>query len=265
MVAAPFADPAQPGALDLAIAQARRSACDLILATSPDGRRLAVAVPDPDAPGGYRQLTADQLGALLGAFCLGRMAADPAIVMSGQLVVSAIGCGSLLLKIAAAAGAQHAQTLSGFQWLVRAADLREDVRFAFGYSESLGYAVTDVVRDADSIGAALTVLGLAAVARSAGESLRDAYDALEVTHGVHLTAQLAVPAPAALDVMSRLRVAAPTELAGLPVIRATDYTGGSWDLPSADMIGYELPGGRVVIGRLTPRRQSMRTWKSSNR
>jgi phosphomannomutase len=247
VVAAPFADPAQPGALDLAMAQARRSACDLILATGPDGRQLTVAVPDPDAPGGYRQLTADQLGALLGAFLLGRMAADSGIVMSQQLVVSSVGCGCMLSKIAAAAGVQHAQTLSGFQWLVRAADLRENARFAFGYSESGGYAVCDVVREADATSAALAVLALAAVARSVGESLQDAYDALEVAHGVHVTAQLAVPAPAAFDVMSRLRAAAPTELAGLPVMRATDYTGGSWELPSADMISYELPGARVVI------------------
>jgi phosphomannomutase len=47
VVAAPSTDPGQPGALDLAMAQARRSASDLILATSPDGRRLTVAVPDP--------------------------------------------------------------------------------------------------------------------------------------------------------------------------------------------------------------------------
>ncbi|HTZ92278.1 MAG TPA: hypothetical protein VMB74_07780 [Streptosporangiaceae bacterium] len=247
VVAAPFTDPAQPGALDLAMAQARRSACDLILMTSPDSRRLAVAVPDQDAPGGYRRLTADQLGALLGAYLLGRMAADPGIAMSQQLAVSTVVCGSMLSKIAAAAAAQHAQTLSGFQWLVRAADLREDARFAFGYSESAGYAVGDVIRDADGIGAALAVLGLAAVARSVGESLQDAYDALEVTHGVHLTAQLAVPVPAAVDVMSRLRMTAPAELAGLPVMRATDYTGGSWELPSADMISYELPGARVVV------------------
>jgi phosphomannomutase len=245
--AIPFGDPEQPGPLDLAIAQARRSACDLILATDADGRRLAVAVPDADAPGGYRLLTADQLGALLGAFLLGRMTAKPGIVMSQQLLVSTVVCGSLLSKIAAAAGAQHAQTLSGFQWLVRAADLRQEVRFGFGYAEGLMFAVGGAVRDADAISAALCVLNLAALARSAGQSLADAYDALEVAHGVHLTSRLAVRAGVAIDVMSRIRAAAPAELAGQPVVEVTDYTGGSWELPSADMIGYQLPGARVVI------------------
>jgi len=233
--------------LDLAMAQARRSACDLVLATGADGSRLVVAVEDLDAPGGYRQLTADQLGALLGAFLLGKMAAEPGIVMSQQLVVSTVVCGSLLSKVTAAAGAQHVHTLSGFQWLVRAGDLRQDVRFAFGYSEEPGFAIGSAVRNADGICAALAVLGLAGVARSVGESLQDAYDALEVAHGVHLTSRLAVPAPLAVDVMSRLRATLPAELAGQPVTQLTDYTGGSWELPSADMISYQLPGARVVI------------------
>jgi phosphomannomutase len=242
-----FPNPEEPGALDLAIARARRADADLIIANDPDGDRLAVAVPDPAAANGYRQLTGDQVGALLGDFLLGRLAADPATDMSRELVVSTVVSGSLLAKIAAAAGAQHAQTLTGFKWIVRAADLRDGVRFAFGYEEALGYAVTGAVRDKDGISAALAVLSLAAAARQAGESLQDVYDALEVKHGVHVTAQVTLPTEATVDVMSRLRAAAPTELAGEPVTEVTDYSGGSWELPSADMLSYRLPGARVVI------------------
>jgi phosphomannomutase len=242
-----FPNPEEPHALDLAISLARRSGADLVIASDPDGDRLAVAIPDEQAPGGYRQLTGDQVGALLGAFLLGRLAADPDTVMSEQLAVSTVVSGSLLVKIAAAAGAQYARTLTGFKWIVRAADLRADVRFAFGYEEALGYAVTSAVRDKDGISAAIAVLSLAAVARSVGESLQDAYDALEVAHGVHLNAQVTLPTEATVDVMSRLRAAAPAELAGEPVAAVTDYSGGSWELPSADMLSYQLAGARVVI------------------
>jgi phosphomannomutase len=242
-----FPNPEEPGALDLAIARARRSGADLIIANDPDGDRLAVAIPDPDAPGGYRQLTGDQVGALLGSFLLARLAADPGTDMSRQLVVSTVVSGSLLTKIAAAAGAQHAQTLTGFKWIVRAADLRQGVRFAFGYEEALGYAVTGAVRDKDGISAALAVLSLAAEARPAGGSLQHAYDALEIEHGVHLTAQVTLPTEATVYVMSRLRAVAPTELADEPVTEVTDYSGGTWELPSADMLSYSLRGARVVI------------------
>jgi phosphomannomutase len=243
-----FPNPEEPGTLDLALAQARRSAADLVIANDPDGDRLAVAVPDPDLAGGWRVLTGDQVGALLGAFLLGRMsAADPDSQPSEQLVVSTIVSGTLLPKIVAAAGAQYVQTLTGFKWIARAADLREGSKFAFGYEEALGYEVGDVVRDKDGISAALAILSLAAVARSVGESLLDAYNALEITHGVHLTAQLSLQCSTTTEVMARLRATVPTDLAGQPVSAITDYTGGSWDLPSADVLSYQLPGARVVI------------------
>ncbi|MGH3300216.1 MAG: phospho-sugar mutase [Streptosporangiaceae bacterium] len=241
-----FPNPEEPGALDLALAEARRSGADLVIANDPDGDRLAVAIPDQAAPGGYRQLTGDQLGAVLGSFVLGRVAADPGVRMPDQLVVSTVVSGSLLSKIAVAAGAPYAQTLTGFKWIVRAADLRPGARFCYGYEEALGYAVTGAVRDKDGISAALAVLAVAATARSAGQSLQDCYDRLEEAHGVHVTAQLSVPAETAIDVMSRLRAAPPGDLDGEPVVATTDYTGGS-DLPSADMLGYRLPGARVVI------------------
>ncbi len=239
-------NPEEPGALDLALAQARRSGADLVIANDPDGDRLAVAIPDPAAPGGYRQLTGDQVGAMLGSFVLGRVAADTDVRMPEQLVASTVVSGSLLSKIAAAAGAEYAQTLTGFKWIVRAADLRADARFCYGYEEALGYAVTSAVRDKDGISAALAVLSLAGTAWSAGQSLQDCYDALEERHGVHVTAQLSVATEAAIDVMSRLRAAPPDELDGQPVIATTDYTGGR-DLPSADMLRYQLAAGRVVI------------------
>ena len=42
-----FPNPEEPGALDLAFADAVRLDADLVLANDPDADRLAVAVPDP--------------------------------------------------------------------------------------------------------------------------------------------------------------------------------------------------------------------------
>ena len=218
-----------------------------MIANDPDGDRLAVAVPDPDAAGGWRVLTGDQVGALLGWFLLDRLAAEPDTDMASQLVVATIVSGTLLSRIAAAAGAQYAQTLTGFKWISRAGDLREGAHFVFGYEEALGYEVTQTVRDKDGMSAALAILSLAAAARSAGESLLDAYNALEITHGVHLTAQLNLQSDKTTEVMARLRAGAPRELAGQPVTSVIDYTGGSWQLPSADVLSFQLTGARVVI------------------
>jgi len=257
-----FPNPEQPGALDLAIADARRAGADLVLANDPDGDRLAVAVPDPAVPGpapampgpaapgpaaggGWRVLTGDQLGALLGSFVLERTSAEPD--PQARLVVSTVVSSTLLSRIAKAAGARYAETLTGFKWIVRGGQRQPGSRFVFGYEEALGYVIGDVVRDKDGIGAALAVLSLAAGAKSVGESLLDRYDAIEMAHGVHLTAQLTLQTRAAADVMARLRAAPPATLGGAPVTAVADLALGAGDLPPADVLTYRLEGARVVV------------------
>jgi phosphomannomutase len=264
-----FPNPEEPGTLDLALTQARAADADLILANDPDGDRLAVAVPDPAGPDGWRVLTGDQVGALIGSYLLERTATEPE---AGQrLVVTTVVSSTLLGKIAAAAGARYAETLTGFKWIVRAGQGIPGHRFLFGYEEALGYAVGDVVRDKDGISAALALLSLAATARAAGQSLLDRWDALEAGHGVHLTTQVTLHAPSPAGIMGRLRAAPPAVLAGQPVIGSEDLAAGADGaapaaragaaeagaagaararepgLPPADVLIYRLPGARVVI------------------
>ena len=278
-----FPNPEEPGTLDLALAQAARDGADLVLANDPDGDRLAVAVPDPATPGAWRVLSGDQAGALIGSYLLETTAGDPR--PERRLVVTTVVSSTLLAKIAAAAGASYAQTLTGFKWIVRAGENAPGTRFLFGYEEALGYAVGDVVRDKDGISAALAVLSLATTARAAGRSLLDRWDALEVAHGVHLTTQVTLHAPSPAGIMRRLRAAPPAALAGQPVTGSEDLaTGSGWPepsggpgepgtsggpggpgapggsggpggartagepgLPPADVLIYRLPGARVVI------------------
>ncbi|HXZ77787.1 MAG TPA: hypothetical protein VEH31_43900 [Streptosporangiaceae bacterium] len=270
-----FPNPEEPGTLDLALAQAREDVADLVLANDPDGDRLAVAVPDPAGPGGWRVLSGDQVGALIGSYLLERKATGPE---AGQrLVVTTVVSSTLLGKIAAAAGARYAETLTGFKWIVRAGQGHPGRRFLFGYEEALGYAVGDVVRDKDGISAALALLSLAATARAAGRTLLDRWDALEAEHGVHLTTQVTLHAPSPAGIMGRLRAAPPVTLAGQPVTGSEDLAAGTAGadtaagadatgadmaagagagrtagarepgLPPADVLIYRLPGARVVI------------------
>jgi phosphomannomutase len=262
-----FPNPEEPGALDLALADARRLGADLVVASDPDGDRLAVAVPDPGS--GWRVLTGDQVGALIGASLiraslLERPAGEAGAGAAGvgadgvgaapqaRLVASTVVSSTLLSKIAAAAGVRYAETLTGFKWIARAADGVPGARFVFGYEEALGYAVGDVVRDKDGIGAALAMLRLAEAAKSQGRSVLAVYDDLERAYGVHLTSQLTLRTADQAHVMSQLRSAPPAAFGGEPVRGLTDLPRGAAadappGVPPADVLIFRLPGARVVL------------------
>src|SRR5690349_2224877 len=238
-----FPNPEEPGALDLALADAQRLGADLVIASDPDGDRLAVAVPDS---GGWRVLTGDQVGALLGASMLD-WTADQAAA-GERLVASTVVSSTLLSKIAAAAGVRYAETLTGFKWIARAADGVPGAWFVFGYEEALGYAVGDVVRDKDGFGAALAMLRLASGAKAAGRSVLDVYDDLERAHGVHLTSQVTLRTADQAQVMRRLRAAPPDAFGAETVSGLTDLAAdaGAGAVPRADVLIFRLAGGRVV-------------------
>ncbi|MGH8918992.1 MAG: hypothetical protein ACRD0H_11810, partial [Actinomycetes bacterium] len=179
---APFPNPEEPGALDLALAQAERTAADVVLANDPDADRLAVAVPDPELRR-WRRLSGDELGALLADYVLERGSGRD------RLVATTVVSSSLLGLMAEAAGVCYAETLTGFKWIARAADDHPGTRLVYGYEEALGYAVSSVVRDKDGLSAALVAAELAAVEKHRARSLLNRLDDLWLRFGLHATSQ----------------------------------------------------------------------------
>ncbi len=234
-----FPNPEEPGAMDLALATARRARPDLIVANDPDADRCAVAVPVPGTDE-WRMLRGDEVGALLAAHLVHKGA-------SGTFAESIVSS-SLLGRIAAAAGLPYEETLTGFKWIARVDGLR------YGYEEALGYCVDpEGVRDKDGITAALLVTELASVLKSQDRTLLDLLDDLAVEHGLHATDQLSVRVQdltVIADAMSRLRAQPPASLAGLTVTSAEDLTRGTDKLPPTDGLRYYLDGevkARVIV------------------
>ena len=257
-----FPNPEEPGALDLAVALARRIDAALVVANDPDADRLAICVRR--APGDYRQLSGNEVGVLLGHHLLERHAA----LGAERLVVTTIVSSPALGAMARELGAQYAETLTGFKWIAnRAMQLEASgkAQFIFGYEEALGYTVGTAVRDKDGISAALVLCALAAELDAQGKSLLDRLDEIAVRFGLFESAQRSVVLPGRdgvehmARIMAELRREPPSELAGHSVAAVVDCQTGKRqqrgqqpapiELPPSNVLVFELAGGHRVIAR----------------
>ncbi len=233
-----FPNPEEPGALDLGLELAQRVGADILLALDPDADRCSVALP---MRSGWRQLTGDQVGWLLG-----EQAGQEAARSGGGVLACSIVSSRMLERIAASHGLEHAYTLTGFKWISRVDGL------VFGYEEAIGYCVDpEFVRDKDGISACLRVAQLAATLAGEGETLADLLDRLERRHGAHATAPLTIRV-ADLSrierVMAGLRARPPAELAGSPVAESADLSDGWRGLPPTDALWFRTEvDDRVVV------------------
>ena len=235
-----FPNPEEPGAMDLALADARAQGADVIIANDPDADRSAAGIRTAED---YRMLTGDEVGALLAWWIAerGRRSGTPATGVYAQSIVS----GTLLERIASAAGLGYATTLTGFKWISKVPDLR------FGYEEALGYCCDPTaVKDKDGITASLLMLEMVAALKAEGRGVQDVLDDLARTFGLYATSQLSVRVSdidLIADAMARLRADPPTSLGGREVIATDDLEKGVDGLPPTDGLRFTLSDARVII------------------
>jgi len=211
---APFPNPEEAGALDLAMETADAFDIDLIMANDPDADRLAVAVRD--GAGSWVQLHGDQIGCLLAEYLLSQPVDEDVAAATQRLVTTTVVSSTLLGRIAKAHGVEHARTLTGFKWIVRPALDNPTLRPVLSYEEALGYAVGRA-RDKDGISAALVFAEMAATARADGRSVLDLVSDLDERYGPHRTGQRSIrwPSPSAAGEMTAAlsdRIRSPTSL-----------------------------------------------------
>lgn len=237
-----FPNPEEKGALDLAFIKARTVNADLIIAHDPDADRLAVALPvDTDA--GYKALTGNQVGAILGWWSAERAkAAQVRGTLANSIVSSPV-----LGKIATHFGLDHVETLTGFKYVSRVPGL------IFGFEEALGYLVNpDVVRDKDGISAALAVLGLANALAAESRTLWDYLAMIEGVVGGFASGQITIKrdhASMGTPLTDQLRAMAPTRIGERTVVSTDDFLDGVDGFPEDNILRYYLSDGSRVIVR----------------
>jgi phosphomannomutase len=250
-----FPNPEEPGAMDLAFETARASDAELVIANDPDADRLAVAIPDPDTEGGWRRLTGNEIGLLLG-WRAARAAASGAEPADGAAEPGAGAPASLACSLVSSPGLQAVaehyglafhSTLTGFKWISRAPGI------VFGFEEALGYLVNPgTVRDKDGISAAVALLGMAAEARGEGRTVGDLLREFRDTFGAFASDQISVRVGDVSEIagiMASLRAQPPAAVGEIAVSRIDDLLLGVDGLPPGDVLRLWLDDGSRLIVR----------------
>lgn len=243
-----FPNPEEPGALDLAYEQARNAGADLVLAHDPDADRLAIAPRDPESPAGYRRLTGNELGLLLGWRAAERelLRAEQAGEKASGTLACTLVSSPALRAVADDYGLDYRETLSGFKWVSRVPGL------IYGFEEALGYLTHPaVVRDKDGISAAADALAMARECLAEGRTIWQLLDEASARFGHFASDQIVFrfdTVAEAAELLETVRQDPPSEFAGVRVSQVQDLLDGSAGVP-ANVMRFDLADGSRIMLR----------------
>jgi len=262
----PFPNPEIRQVFELALKMAETGKVDLLLATDPDCDRVGIAVFDS---GEYKLLTGNEVGALLAEYILSGRNAKGSLPEK-PVVIKSFVTTDLVAAIAAKYGCETVDLLTGFkyigEYITNLEKKGEQDRFIIAMEESYGYLVGIHARDKDAVVASMLICETAAYYKEQGKTLIQVLEVLYREHGMYLNTVLnfAFEGESGMkkmqQLMDGLRADAPAEIAGMPVLKLSDYeTSEAVDtatgrktaisLPRSNVLAYKLPAGSGVIVR----------------
>ena len=269
----PYPNPEFPEAWREAKRLAEEAQADIAIATDPDCDRMGILVRHE---GAYQLLSGNDAGVLmLDWLCRRELAAGHDL--RDRVVVTTIVTAPMADAVAGRYGFGLRRTLTGFKFvgeqIGRLEAAGERGRFLFGLEESIGYLKGTYARDKDGVVASLLACEMAADLKAQGVDLVDRLAQLNDELGHHVTRQISVPYPgidgpeAMRAVVSRLRENPPAELAGLKVLKTTDYVHGApmpgdpmQTLPASNVLQWDLEGGSRLIVRPSGTEPKLKTY-----
>ena len=251
----PYPNPEIREALQKGIELCQTVHPDLLLATDPDADRVGIAVEDGDD---YTLLSGNEVGVLLLDYIC-RVRTAQGTMPANPITISTIVSSDMVDAVAAKYGVEVVRCLTGFKYIgeiIGGLEAKgEKERFIFGYEESYGYLAGTHVRDKDAVVASMLICEMARYYRERGMSLVDAMRALYEEFGYFENGSLSFKfegsegAAHMAAFMEGMRNDPPATLAGLEVTRFVDYLPGVGNLPSANVLQFELAGGQKMLFR----------------
>lgn len=255
---APYPNPENPDAWELALKLAKEKDADIVLATDPDADRLGVYCKDTKT-GEYVTFTGNMSAMLIAEYILSEKTKNNTMPEKPALVESIVST-DMAKAIASAYGVKLIEVLTGFKYIGEQMLKFEKTgcnNYVFGMEESYGCLPGTYARDKDAPAAVCMLCEVAAFYKSQGKTLWDGMiDMYEkygyYREGISTMTLKGIDGAAQIDtIMSNAREKAPAQIGDYKVLAIRDYkndtrkdrvTGETapTGLPSSNVLYYEL-------------------------
>ncbi len=222
-------NPENQEAFALAEELGRKVDADVLVATDPDADRLGVEIRQAD--GSYRNLSGNQIGAIIAKYILEAHKTAGTLPENAALAKSIVST-ELVTKIAESYGAKMFNVLTGFKFIaekIQEFEEKHNYTYMFGFEESFGYLIKPFVRDKDAVQAVLIVAEIAAYFRSRGLTLADGIEEIYKEYGYFAEKTISVTlsgvdgAAEINKIMDKFRDNAPAQFNSTDIVKTEDF------------------------------------------
>ena len=256
---APYPNPENPDAWELALKLAKEKDADIVLATDPDADRLGVYCKDTKT-GEYVTFTGNMSGMLIAEYILrektatGTMPENPALV---ETIVTT----DMAKAMAASYGVTLIEVLTGFKYIgeqIKWFEQNHSHNYVFGLEESYGCLAGTYARDKDACVAVMMLCEVASWCKKHGKTLWDAMIDLYEKYGYYreglstMTLKGIDGAAQIQQMMSDMRNNPKKTLGGFEVLAVRDYKEDTRkDLKTGEVTKTGLPTSNVLYYELS--------------
>ena len=233
----PYPNPEEKAALSLALRDAEKYKCDLVMATDPDADRIGIAVANEK--GEYVLLNGNETGSILLYYILSRKRETGTLGIA-PTVIKTIVTTDIVFDIAKDFGAEVKEVLTGFKYIGEALE------------ESYGYLVGTHARDKDAVSAAMLIVEACAYFKGKGKSLYDVLNEIYAKYGYYRTDLFSISLPGKdgmekmKAMLAEIRKNPEKTFDGQPFVFA-DFAAGLFGLPKSDVLRFVNDTYRVLI------------------
>lgn len=220
-------NPEVPSAMAMAIAKAKETGADLVMASDPDADRIGCVLRD--AKGEYVLLNGNQIVMILLYYIMTRNA-ELGKLTGKEYIVKTIVTTETIKSIADKNNIRMYDCYTGFKWIAAVIRDNEDTaRYLGGGEESYGFLAEDFARDKDAVSAISLMAEAAAWAKDQGldflHLLQDIYIKYGFSRecGVSVVRQGKAGAEEIQAIMRQFRTNPPKQIGGSPVVTIKDY------------------------------------------